>query len=104
MRLSYSTRSSFLETIVAALDAQRGCPKPGMPIHLSLTEQGYSGEVLVDIGVEHVDTFDSDWEGTDETRFPARIRAAATALRDRGCYGRFQVVHEQGQLTINRIS
>jgi hypothetical protein len=104
MRLSYSPRSSFLESILVALDTQRGCPKPGVPVHISLTEQGYDGEVLVEISVEHDDSFDSDWGGADQTRFPARLRAAATALRDRGCYGRFLIIHKQGEMAINRIT
>jgi hypothetical protein len=104
MRISYTFRSSFLETIIAALDELRGCPRPGNPLQVSLSEQGYDGEVLVDISVEHDDSFAADWESSDETRFPARIRAAATALRDRGCYGRFLIVHKQGELTINRVS
>ena len=64
---------------------------------------GLEGAVVADIvdGLE----FDSDWEGKDRTWFGARIKAAATALRDARQRGRFLICHKTGEnaLTIRRI-
>ncbi len=64
---------------------------------------GYPGTVRVELTEEANDSFATDWERADPTRFPARIRAAATALRDKRCFGVFSVSHDEGRLTIDRI-
>ncbi len=61
--------------------------------------KGYRGDidVLITAGLKE---FEADWHYKDQTRFPQRIRAAATALRDTKHYGRFRVSHRDGVLTI----
>ena len=103
MRTEFATRSSFLPAINGAFDAAEECPGSGTGVIVRLSPQGYPGTVQVDVTEDASDSFDSDWEGADPTRFPARIRAAATVLRDRRCFGRFVVRHEQGHLTIDRV-
>jgi len=61
---------------------------------------GYDGEVYVTIESTVEKEFEAEVSLNDWTRFPARIRAAATALRDAGCYGRFRITHSDGILTI----
>jgi hypothetical protein len=99
-----SSRSKFFDPISRALDESGGCPALGSPVRVSLSQEGYEGEIIVIITPDHEDTFASDWEGSDVSRFPARIRAAATVLRMRQCFGKFIIQHEHGNLVIARLS
>lgn len=99
MRIDFATRSSFLPAIHAALDSAGGCDGA---VVVELSPQGYPGTIQLELTEDANDSFETDWEHADPTRFPARIRAAATALRDRRCYGVFLVSHDEGRLTINR--
>jgi hypothetical protein len=103
VRIEFTARSSFLPAINEAFDAAGECPGAENTVIVQLSRQGYPGTIQVDITEDASDSFDSDWDGTDLTRFPARIRAAATVLRNRRCFGRFVIRHEQGHLTINRM-
>lgn len=102
MDIPFVTRSKFIEPIQEALKAAGGCVALDRPLRVLMTERGYPGRVRVTIWRERVDEFASDWEGADRTRFPVRIRAAATALRDQRCYGPFVITHREGLLTIVR--
>ncbi|HOX02132.1 MAG TPA: hypothetical protein P5555_07225, partial [Candidatus Paceibacterota bacterium] len=62
---------------------------------------GYSGFIRVKIEERQAREFEGDWESKDWTRFPARIRAAATALRDTGHFGTFDISHQDGKLRIS---
>ena len=48
--------------------------------------------------------FIAHWSGKDVTRFPARIKALATALRDCSLYGQFDVSHESGKFTLRKLT
>ena len=61
---------------------------------------GYSGSIRVKIEKSQTLEFPADWESKDWTRFPARIRAAATALRDTSHFGTFDISHQDGTLRI----
>ena len=61
---------------------------------------GYNGCIRVKIEKSKPLEFQADWESKDWTRFPARIRAAATALRDKSQFGTFDISHEDGALRI----
>lgn len=61
---------------------------------------GYAASATVRIANVTEKEFDTDRELRDLTRFPARVRAAVTALRDGGCAGSFKISHEDGTLTI----
>lgn len=100
MRIDFATRSSFLPAIHAALDDAGGCEGR---VVVQLSPQGYPGTIRLELTEGTSDSFATDWEGADPTRFPARIRAAATALRDRRCFGVFVVSHDEGRLTIDRV-
>ena len=69
-----------------------------------LAGAGYSGKM--DIVVQNGEHFLA-WTSVrfdDPTRFPARIKAAATALREEGVTGEFEVVAEKDTLKIVRKS
>lgn len=69
-----------------------------------LSNDGYSGEFEVEIGINNNDFEVSDYNNKDITRFPARIKAAATALKSSNLLGRFRISHNSGILKINKIS
>jgi hypothetical protein len=91
-------KSKFYPSVIAALRSAGG----EWPVHVTLgTEGGYPGDIVV--GIEKSATeYEASWEGADWTRFPARIRAACTALRDHGCSGCFRITHQEGVLRISR--
>lgn len=95
--MKYNDRSSFFEPIEQALDRAGG----EWPVRVVLAPKGYKGEAVVVIGQDDRE-FETGWQGADETRFPARIRAAATVLRRRGMFGRFRIWHDDGVLVIER--
>ena len=101
MNLKYSVRSKFFDLIDRVVVARRANLAKGLSV--ALGPGGYAGDVHVVIHRQQTASFGSDWAAPDRTRFPARIRAAATVLRDNGCYGRFRIVHARGTLTIIKV-
>src|SRR5690606_29828981 len=102
MNIKFTTRFDFLESSREVLEAQGRCLDQETPILVAVSEEGYDGEILVEVLPEPDDAFLSNWEGSDLTRFPERIRAAATVLREAKCYGRFLIAHRQGLLSLTR--
>jgi hypothetical protein len=103
MDITFATKSKFFDPINSAIEENGPC-KAGSPITVLLTEEGYEGEIHVHITPDSTESFATDWEGSDPTRFPARIRAAATVLKMRRCYGQFLISHEGGILAILPLS
>ena len=68
-----------------------------------LETDGYSGEFEIDVSTDNNNFNVSDYNNNDTTRFPARIRAAATALRSLNILGKFRISHNSGVLKINKI-
>jgi hypothetical protein len=102
VEIAYASRSRFLTDLETAIRNQRELVDQGEQIQVVMEDGGYPGRVTITVQTGNETTFDTDWEGTDATRFPARIKAAATALLNCGCVGRFAVGHEQGLLVIRR--
>lgn len=95
--LTQTHRSEFYRPVKDALSKAAG----KWPVLVTLKKPGgYKGKREVTIVTAREPQFDSDFEGDDWTRFPARIRAAATALRDAGLTGTFTIEHEDGELRI----
>jgi hypothetical protein len=104
MRVPYIiTKSRFTAPILEAIDAGGGCVRQGHPVHVILSQEGYDGQVLATIDSGDTEHFEATWDGTDVSRFPVRIRAAATALRDRRCFGTFVIQHSGGLLIIGQL-
>lgn len=103
MHIAYATRSQFIASCEAAIRAHRAKLDTGGVVHVDLKEGGYDGEVVVIIRSSDRAAFGTDWESTDPIRFPMRIKAAATALLNCGCEGRFEVSHSDGSLTIRAV-
>jgi hypothetical protein len=99
--LTQTDRSEFYPLIREAL---RGAENQ-FPVTVPLGKPGgYNGEVTLTTRAANEAEFEANLELTDWTRFPARIRAAATALRDSGRFGTFNVTHAEGQVTIDRTA
>jgi hypothetical protein len=96
--LTQSDRSEFYPLIREALRQAEN----RFPVAVPLGKPGgYSGSVTLTIKAANEAEFAVDLDMLDWTRFPARIRAATTALRDSGRLGTYHVTHREGQLTIN---
>jgi hypothetical protein len=100
MDISFATRSRFLDDCEDAIQRDRSQLQSGGTVRVDLDEGGYDGQVLVTIRPNDRAFLGTNWEGADATRFPARIKAAATALLNSGCVGRFEITHTNGALEI----
>jgi hypothetical protein len=103
MDIPFASRSKFLDACENAIRGQRDELVTGALVHVDLEEGGYGGKVIVTIRRNEAGFFSTDWEDTDPTRFPARIKAAATALLNCGCEGNFEISHSDGSLEIRAV-
>jgi len=103
--LSYNRRmSSFYPDCEEAIKEGLADGRLDVPLAVEFEKEGgYKRSVRVRVDPDRPDEFWSDWAGSDPTRFPARIRAAATALRDHTKGGVFRIAHEDGRLTIEPL-
>jgi hypothetical protein len=91
-------RSSFHERIAAAV---HNSDRLSQSVEIELDKPGgYARDVEIEIGDDPYE-FRSTWNGA-ERRFSARLRAAATVLRDSGLRGRFHAVHRDGHVILSR--
>lgn len=95
MDIAYAGRSQFLDACATAIREQRAELDDGRTVTVDLNRGGgYNGRLSVNIHALDRTAFATDWERPDPTRFPARLKAAATALLHCGCTGRFELSHE----------
>ncbi|RLI69998.1 hypothetical protein DRO97_11300 [Archaeoglobales archaeon] len=104
MRIYYPKRSNFLKDCERIIRQNKDELLSGIPVTIRLSPQGYNGKIRVSIEEANFTTFWADWEYSDPTRFPARIRAAAYALFRQGCFGEFIISHKTGILTIQYVA
>jgi hypothetical protein len=103
MDIAYPKRSSFLEMFEAEVEERQAELQSGRSLEIQLNGGGYDGSVIALIDPSNREHFCSDWEGADPTRFPARIKAAAAALLNCGCRGKFEISHSSGSLRIRAV-
>ena len=103
MRIYYPTRSRFLNGCENAIRQNKKTLLTGTPISVMFSPQGYNGKIRVKIEKTNPTTFWADWESSDPTRFPVRIKAVAYALFRMGVYGDFVISHKTGILTIRYL-
>lgn len=101
MKIRYSVRSSFLLPCRMAIKKYAKQLQQGLEISINFPSGGYEDKLDIDIQPSDQKTFGTDWN-RDPTRFPARIKAAATALKDAGYVGRYQISYEDGTLSIRQ--
>jgi hypothetical protein len=77
----------------------------GKEITITINRQdaGYTGEIIVAICEGNDTHFDTNWSCQDVTRFPARIRNAATVLHDEGLYDMFRISHCNSTIRIRKL-
>lgn len=92
-------RSSFYQRID---DEIRAAKNAARAVRVELEPGGYTRDVRITIRKDDPHAFRSDWKYA-EKRFSARLRAAATVLRDRGAWGAYHAVHIDGLLTLERL-
>jgi hypothetical protein len=103
MKISYCIRSSFLAYCESEIKGRKSDLVKGQKISIYLGPDGYDGQILVLIDPTNRNEFESSWESPHVSRFPARIKAAATALRNCFSFGSFEINHKNGDLTIRAL-
>ena len=101
MKIPHLTRNgSFRPQMREAIADLKDCDS----VQVSLAPAGgYKGDLILRIESSNEKEFEANRELSDWTRFPARIRATATELRDQGFTGSFRITHDSGILTISRV-
>ncbi len=102
MNIPYAIRSKFTAFCQEGITAQQEALNDGKAVQIALEAGGYPGKINVIIDAGKLTEFETDWSAGDQTRFPARIKAAATALRDCGSTGSFDISHADGVLSISK--
>lgn len=64
---------------------------------------GYRGKIEISIRNTNEGAFKTNFDNEDSSRFPARIKAVASELRNQGILGSFLVSHEEGMIEVERI-
>jgi len=108
MKIPYCTRSKFIKPCAVVIAADKSSLLGGKPVTVNFSKiehpsSGYTANNLVVIDRSDLREFEADWLGDDPTRFSVRARAAATALREDGSFGRFRIKHQNGVLTITKM-
>lgn len=104
MKIEYLIRGSqFLEPCEQEIRRHRMEIDAGHDIHVGMKHGGYRGRVTVTIKPDDRKYFLADWAHKDTKRFPARIRAAATALFNCQCEGMFEISYLDGSLSIRAL-
>jgi hypothetical protein len=104
-RIRYVTQlSSFLQPCEHGIQENRAAFDAGRQIRFILVRRGgYREDDVITIGADDHDHFVADGTYPDPTRFGVRAKAAATAIRNLGYRGRFEVTHTDGEVTLRRV-
>lgn len=95
--LNYSKKSKFLLPIKEKLE--NFFKEISIDLSKITSQKGYEGEYLIEINKSH---FSADFINSDDTRFPQRIRVAATVLSELKLYGRYIISHKNKILAIQK--
>lgn len=97
------SRSSFLTPITNALRQQQQNLVKGQPVTVQLMDQkGYKGKYICEIDTSR-GLITVNYDYSDASWFPARIKAACIALCLEGFHGTFEVSHDNGYIVIKPI-
>jgi len=103
VHIEFAKRSSFIEPCERGIRAEIDALQSGRSVSFPLGPGGYDAAIRVFISSTNRDAFETNWSSPDPTRFPARIRAAATALRNCGFTGPIEIAHRNGELFVQMI-
>ena len=87
-------------SIYQALSSQFQNSPGRLTLVLSREASGYSGKELVHIFEDPSFFYAPDFKGKDTSRFPSRIKAMATLLRNHRWFGYFEIQHDKGVITV----
>lgn len=96
--LAYSKKSKFLLPIKEKLE-DKFFKEISIDLSQITSQKGYEGEYLIEINESH---FSANFLNNDPTRFPQRIRVAATVLSRLKFYGKYIISHKNKILTIQK--
>jgi superfamily II DNA or RNA helicase/HKD family nuclease len=99
-----TARSGFTATFSDLIQSRRTEILSGETVTLTVEAKGgYSGDLTITIEDGNERTFRAQTPIRDLTRFPARIKAVASALARNKCHGKFRIVLKNGEVSIQRI-
>ena len=102
MNIPYMLRSKFVIPCEEIITAQQERLDAGQRISVALEAGGYPADVGITLHPADEFNIEDEWASSDPTRFPVRVRAAATALKNCGNVGCFSISHADGTLSIQR--
>ena len=105
-QIPYPNKSKFYPIIKDYILNLDNTKQDGIDIKIELPESepdGYRGEYTVKIDSVQP-FFETDFKNKDITRFPARIKATALALKDTNNIGEFYIFHEKRIITIRSVN
>ena len=105
MQITYNVRrSSFHQPCAQATEADRAKIASGsyIVIQVNAKADGYPGQFNVTIDPHDWRHVEAEPDISEPTRFGARIKAAATVLRDCGFSGDFDIWHEAGTIRLRK--
>lgn len=105
-QIPYPNKSKFYPIIKDYILNLDNTKQDGIDIKIELPESepdGYRGEYTVKIDSVQP-FFETDFKNKDITRFPARIKATALALKESNNIGEFYISHEKGIITIRSVN
>ena len=107
MRIPYLLRQGvFRPKLSEWVDQTKEQIEEGSVVQTDLKKAGgYAGEnIKITIKNNIINEFETDWEYKDPTRFPARIRALATVLKDKRMWGSYFVSHKDGIISLRKVA
>ena len=105
-QIPYPNKSKFYPIIKDYILNLDNTKQDGIDIKIELPESepdGYRGEYTVKIDSVQP-FFETDFKNKDITRFPARIKATALALKESNNIGEFYISHEKRIITIRSVN
>ena len=105
-QIPYPNKSKFYPIIKDYILNLDNAKQDGIDIKIELPESepdGYRGEYTVKIDSVQP-FFETDFKNKDITRFPARIKATALALKESNNIGEFYISHEKRIITIRSVN
>ena len=102
--IAFSASSDFFDAIADRIRRDDEALFAGDSVVVTLGGSGYDATHIVVLDAARDDAFLGDFPGSDTTRFPARIRAAATVLSEQRQFGSFAVTSEGPHLVIRRTT
>lgn len=103
MKINYPSRSKFLEDCVEAIAKNKNALFQGAQISITFSAKGYNGKIKITIEKTDSISFQTDWVSSYPSRFPARIKAAASALFRQNCFGDYLISHYSGTIKIRHL-